>query len=67
NKVAARKPEESARGIPSGRIGGVEDIAGGAIYSASRAGDYVVGTTIPIDGGIVNAWIPSDFVDPSGH
>ncbi|GAO54758.1 MULTISPECIES: SDR family oxidoreductase [unclassified Novosphingobium] len=67
NKVAARKPEESARGIPSGRIGGVEDIAGGAIYLASRAGDYVVGTTIPIDGGIVNAWIPSDFVDPSGH
>ena len=67
NKVAARKPEESARGIPSGRIGGTEDIAGGAIYLASRAGDYVVGTTIPIDGGIVNAWIPSEFVDPSGH
>ena len=66
NKAAARNPEASARGIPSKRIGVAEDIAGGAIYLASRAGDYVVGTTIPIDGGIVNAWIPPG-VDPSGH
>ena len=66
NKAAARNPEASARGIPSRRIGVAEDIAGGAIYLASRAGDYVVGTTIPIDGGIVNAWIPPG-VDPSGH
>ena len=65
NKAAARNPEASARGIPSKRIGVAEDIAGGAIYLASRAGDYVVGTTIPIDGGIVNAWIPP-AVDPSG-
>lgn len=65
NKAAARNPEGSARGIPSRRVGVAEDIAGGAIYLASRAGDYVVGTTIPIDGGIVNAWIPP-AVDPSG-
>ena len=65
NKAAARNPEASAKGIPSRRIGVAEDIAGGAIYLASRAGDYVVGTTIPIDGGIVNAWIPPG-VDPSG-
>ena len=67
NKAAAKNPEGSARGIPSKRIGVAEDIAGGAIYLASRAGDYVVGTTIPIDGGIVNAWIPEEFNDPSGH
>jgi NAD(P)-dependent dehydrogenase (short-subunit alcohol dehydrogenase family) len=66
NKAAARNPEGSAKGIPSRRIGVAEDIAGGAIYLASRAGDYVVGTTIPIDGGIVNGWIPQG-VDPSGH
>ena len=66
NKAAAKNPEASARGIPSKRIGVAEDIAGGAIYLASRAGDYVVGTTIPIDGGIVNAWIPQG-VDPSGN
>jgi NAD(P)-dependent dehydrogenase (short-subunit alcohol dehydrogenase family) len=66
NKAAARNPEASAKGIPARRIGVAEDIAGGAIYLASRAGDYVVGTTIPIDGGIVNAWIPPG-IDPSGH
>jgi NAD(P)-dependent dehydrogenase (short-subunit alcohol dehydrogenase family) len=66
NKAAAKNPEASAKGIPSKRIGVAEDIAGGAIYLASRAGDYVVGTTIPIDGGIVNAWIPEEFSDPSG-
>ena len=67
NKAAAKNPEASAKGIPYKRVGVAEDIAGGAIYLASRAGDYVVGTTIPIDGGIVNAWIPSEFNDPSGH
>ena len=67
NKAAARNPEGSARGIPSRRVGVAEDIAGGAIYLASRAGDYVVGTTIPIDGGIVNAWIPETFHDPLGE
>jgi NAD(P)-dependent dehydrogenase (short-subunit alcohol dehydrogenase family) len=66
NKAAAANPEGSAKGIPYKRVGVAEDIAGGAIYLASRAGDYVVGTTIPIDGGIVNAWIPETFQDPSG-
>jgi NAD(P)-dependent dehydrogenase (short-subunit alcohol dehydrogenase family) len=66
NKAAAKNPEGSAKGIPYKRVGVAEDIAGGAIYLASRAGDYVVGTTIPIDGGIVNAWIPEEFQDPSG-
>lgn len=67
NKAAANNPEGSAKGIPSQRIGDLEDMAGGAIYLASRAGDYVVGTPLPIDGGIVNAWIPDGHVDPSGH
>jgi NAD(P)-dependent dehydrogenase (short-subunit alcohol dehydrogenase family) len=38
--------------IPSGRIGTEEDMAGVAIYLASRAGDYVVGETIVVDGGV---------------
>ncbi len=67
NKAAASNPEGSAKGIPSKRIGNLEDMAGGAIYLASRAGDYVVGTPLPIDGGIVNAWIPENALDPSGH
>lgn len=67
NKAAATNPEGFARSIPSRRVGTVEDMAGGAIFLASRAGDYVVGTPLPIDGGIVNAWIPDDVIDPAGH
>jgi len=37
---------------PLGRIGTPEDMAGVAIYLASRAGAYVTGTVIPVDGGI---------------
>ena len=66
NKAAARNPEASAKGIPSRRVGTIEDMAGGAIYLASRAGDYVVGTPLPIDGGIVNGWVPDNAVDPAG-
>ena len=38
-------------GNPLGRIGTPEDMAGVAIYLASRAGSYVTGVTIPVDGG----------------
>jgi NAD(P)-dependent dehydrogenase (short-subunit alcohol dehydrogenase family) len=37
---------------PMGRIGEPEDMAGVAIYLASRAGSYVTGAVIPVDGGI---------------
>jgi NAD(P)-dependent dehydrogenase (short-subunit alcohol dehydrogenase family) len=37
---------------PFGRIGEPEDMAGVAIYLASRAGAYVTGAVIPVDGGI---------------
>jgi NAD(P)-dependent dehydrogenase (short-subunit alcohol dehydrogenase family) len=67
NKAARDAGDAVGKGIPSGRIGQAEDIAAGAIYLASRAGDYVVGTTIPIDGGIVNASIDKDHLDPTGH
>ena len=46
--------EVSAR-IPAGRIGTDEDMAGAAIYLASRAGDYVVGSTLVVDGGVTHA------------
>jgi NAD(P)-dependent dehydrogenase (short-subunit alcohol dehydrogenase family) len=39
-------------GCPMGRIGEPEDMAGIAIYLASRAGAYVTGAVIPVDGGI---------------
>ncbi len=39
---------------PLGRIGEADDMAGVAIYLASRAGAYLTGTVIPVDGGISN-------------
>ncbi len=55
NKAARDNADEVATRVPSGRIGTDEDMAGTAIYLASRAGDYVVGATIAVDGGIVYA------------
>ena len=55
NKVARDHAEETAKRIPAGRIGVDEDMAGVAIYLASRAGDYVVGQTIVVDGGVTLA------------
>ena len=37
---------------PLGRIGAPEDMAGIAIFLASRAGAYLTGTIIPVDGGV---------------
>ena len=37
---------------PMGRIGEPEDMAGVAIYLSSRAGAYLTGVIIPVDGGI---------------
>jgi NAD(P)-dependent dehydrogenase (short-subunit alcohol dehydrogenase family) len=37
---------------PFGRIGEPEDMAGVAIYLASRAGAWVTGAVIPVDGGV---------------
>ncbi len=39
--------------VPLGRIGTPEDVAGTTIFLASRAGAYLTGTVIPVDGGIV--------------
>jgi NAD(P)-dependent dehydrogenase (short-subunit alcohol dehydrogenase family) len=55
NKAARDHGETIAKGIPAKRIGVDEDMAGAAIYLASRAGDYVVGDTITVDGGLVHA------------
>ena len=55
NKAARDHADAVAKRVPSGRIGTDEDMAGAAIYLASRAGDYVVGATITVDGGIVYA------------
>ena len=55
NRDARDNAAEAVKRIPAGRIGSDEDMAGAAIYLASRAGDYVVGSTLVVDGGITLA------------
>jgi NAD(P)-dependent dehydrogenase (short-subunit alcohol dehydrogenase family) len=38
--------------VPLGRIGHPDDMAGVALFLASRAGAYLTGTVIPVDGGL---------------
>lgn len=47
--------EEIRRRVPRKRIGEPEDMAGTAIYLASRAASYVTGVVLPVDGGVTGA------------
>ena len=55
NKEARDHGDEVKGRIPAGRIGEPEDMAGAAIFLASRAGDYVVGSTLVVDGGVIHS------------
>jgi 2-deoxy-D-gluconate 3-dehydrogenase len=55
NRAARDHADQIAARTPLRRIGTDEDMVGAAIYLASRAGDYVVGDTIAVDGGITYA------------
>lgn len=54
NRAARDAPDAVAPMVPSGRIGREGDMAGAAIYLACAAGDYVVGQTLVVDGGIAS-------------
>jgi 2-deoxy-D-gluconate 3-dehydrogenase len=55
NTEALRGDAERSRSIldriPAGRWGEAPDIAGAALFLASRASDYVCGVVLPVDGG----------------
>jgi glucose 1-dehydrogenase len=55
NRTAWETPEAEAellKLIPDGRVGVPEDIARAAVWLASDASDYVIGTTLFVDGGM---------------
>ena len=58
NRVARDHGDDVAKMIPARRIGRDEDMAGVALFLASRAGDYVVGETIAVDGGVAYVSTP---------
>ena len=55
NILAREHPEVIEEHVPAGRIGGPDDIAGTVVYMASRAGDYLVGVNLTVDGGFTYA------------
>ncbi len=55
NRSARDHEKDVAKLIPAQRVGNREDIAAAAVFLASRAGDYVVGGTLVVDGGLVDA------------
>ena len=63
NRAARDHGEAVAKNIPSKRIGVPEDMAAAAIYLASNAGNYVVGDTITVDGGVAHANLGGPGID----
>lgn len=59
NRAARDRGGDVAKRIPCKRIGREEDMAAAAVYLASHAGDYVVGSTLVVDGGITMAGLHS--------
>jgi 2-deoxy-D-gluconate 3-dehydrogenase len=58
NRAARDQEAAVAARTPMRRIGRDEDMAGAAIFLASKAGDYVCGDSIAVDGGIAYASLP---------
>lgn len=46
--------------IPAGRVGNEEDVAGAVLYLASRAGAYLNGSVLVVDGGRLGM-LPSTY------
>jgi 3-oxoacyl-[acyl-carrier protein] reductase len=55
-KVTSERPDRLKRHrdrIPIGRVGAVEDMAHVALFLGSPMASYILGQTIPVDGGLI--------------
>jgi 3-oxoacyl-[acyl-carrier protein] reductase len=50
-----RRRQAALQRIPMGRLGTPQDIAGAALFLASPLAGYIIGQTLPVDGGLVLA------------
>lgn len=57
NRATRDAPDAVAKMIPAKRIGKSTDMAGAAVFLASSAGDYVIGDTLAVDGGVAYSQI----------
>ncbi len=62
-QYGAEAAEQWARGVPLGRLGTAEEIAGVIAFLCSPGGAYVTGTTVVVDGG-ADAWGQSELPPP---
>jgi len=53
--ITEENREETIEGIPRGRIGTPEDVAGAAVFLASDLADYVTSHALLVDGGKLNS------------
>jgi 3-oxoacyl-[acyl-carrier protein] reductase len=51
-QLSEARRNEVLAGVPLGRYGSVEEVAGAALYLASDAAAYVSGAVLPVDGGL---------------
>jgi NAD(P)-dependent dehydrogenase (short-subunit alcohol dehydrogenase family) len=49
--LASRWGEQIVRSTPMGRVGGVDELGGAAVFLASEASSFITGTTLTVDGG----------------
>lgn len=59
NTAARDMGDAVAAMVPAKRIGRDSDMAGAAVFLASKAGDYVIGDTLAVDGGVAYCSLPS--------
>jgi 3-oxoacyl-[acyl-carrier protein] reductase len=52
DKLTDVQKDKLLEGIPSGRMGAVEDVAAGVVYLSSEEASYITGQTLHINGGM---------------